>query len=279
MRRAPSRPSPLISIITPVFDTPVSRLEEAVQSILTQTYENWELLLIDDESTDPHLLRMPCLTSRGATTEYVLAKPGKTTEVSLPRRIAGLELARGEWVTFLDHDDVLEPNALFQIVNALQTDPDARSDLQRRRQAREDGFEAPLFKPNWSPDFFLPYNLRWSLDRSASRSRAIEPAGLVRSSIAHRITICFLRVTERTSRIHHIPRVLYHWRRSESSSAISVRQKPEQLDASRRAIEDHLKRRGEAAHVAVDWRTHAFRVRRELLGTDKNFRYHSEFSR
>jgi GT2 family glycosyltransferase len=73
-----------------------------------------------------------------------------------------------------------------------------------------------------------------------------------------------LRVSERTERIHHIPRVLYHWRRSENSSASDVRQKPGQLEASLRAIEAHLKRRGEQAHVAVDWRTHAFYVRREL---------------
>ena len=73
-----------------------------------------------------------------------------------------------------------------------------------------------------------------------------------------------LRVSERTNRIHHIPRVLYHWRRSENSSASDVRQKPGQLEASWRAIEAHLKRRGEQAHVAVDWRTHAFYVRREL---------------
>ena len=74
-----------------------------------------------------------------------------------------------------------------------------------------------------------------------------------------------LRVSERTNRIHHIPRVLYHWRRSESSSASDVRQKPGQLEASWRAIEAHLERRGEPAHVTVDWRTHAFCVRRELL--------------
>src|SRR4029453_12403307 len=79
----------------------------------------------------------------------------------------------------------------------------------------------------------------------------------------------FFRVIEQTKRIHHIPRVLYHWRRSESSSAISVRQKPEQLEASRLAIEDHLKRRRESAHVAVDWRTHAFCVRRALLEPKK----------
>lgn len=79
----------------------------------------------------------------------------------------------------------------------------------------------------------------------------------------------FFRVIEQTNRIHHIPQVLYHWRRSESSSAISVRQKPQQLDASRLAIENHLKYRGEPAHVVVDWRTHAFCVRRELLEAKK----------
>ncbi len=73
-----------------------------------------------------------------------------------------------------------------------------------------------------------------------------------------------LRVSERTNRIHHIPRVLYHWRRSDNSSASDVRQKPGQLEASWRAVDGHLKRRGEQAHVAVDWRTHAFYVRREL---------------
>jgi GT2 family glycosyltransferase len=78
-----------------------------------------------------------------------------------------------------------------------------------------------------------------------------------------------LRVSERTNRIHHIPRVLYHWRRSENSSASDVRQKPGQLEASWRAIEAHLKRRGEQAHVAVDWRTHAFYVRRELREAQK----------
>ena len=78
-----------------------------------------------------------------------------------------------------------------------------------------------------------------------------------------------LRIIERTNRIVHMPRVLYHWRRSPSSSADSVRQKPGQLEASRLAIEGHLQRRREPAHVTVDWRTHVFHVRRELLEAKK----------
>ena len=252
---------PQISIITPVFDTPVSRLEDAVQSVIAQAYENWELLLIDDGSTDPDLLRtLPDLAQRDR--RIVLAKLEKHGGISAASN-RGLELARGEWVTFLDHDDVLEPDALFQIVKALQTHPDADLIYSDEDKLGTDGFEAPLFKPDWSPDFFLSYNYVGHL--TAVRRDLVRNSGGFRSPFdSAQDYDLFLRVTELTSRIHHIPRVLYHWRRSENSSAISVRQKPEQLDASRRAVEDHLQRRGEAAHLAVDWRTHAFRVRRDL---------------
>ena len=252
---------PLISIITPVFDTPVSRLEEAVQSVVAQGYENWELLLIDDGSTDSDLLHiLPHLAARDR--RIVLANLGKHGGISAASN-RGLELARGEWVTFLDHDDVLEPDALFQIVMAFQMHRDVDLIYSDEDKLGENGFEAPSFKPDWSPDFFLSHNYVGHL--TAVRRDLVQKAGGFRSQFdSAQDYDLFFRVTELTSRIHHIPRVLYHWRRSESSSAISVRQKPEQLDASRRAIEDHLKRRNEAAHVTVDWRTHAFRVRREL---------------
>jgi O-antigen biosynthesis protein len=253
---------PLISIITPVLDTPVSRLEEAVQSVLTQAYTNWELLLIDDGSTDPHLLRvLPDLAQRDK--RIVLAKLGKHGGISTASN-HGLGLARGEWIAFLDHDDVLEPDALFQIVNVLQTHSDVDVIYTDEDKLGPSGFEAPLFKPDWSPDFFLSYNYIGHF--TAVRRDVVQKAGGFRSRFdSAQDYDLFFRVTELTSRIHHVPRVLYHWRRSESSSAISVRQKPEQFDASRRAIEGHLKRCGEKAHVGVDWRTHAFRVRRDLL--------------
>src|SRR5437762_5337605 len=252
---------PLISVLTPVFDTPVKRLEEVVQSVLAQAYENWELLLIDDGSTDPDLLRvLPHLARRDR--RIVTASLGKHEGISAASN-RGLELARGDWVTFVDHDDVLEPDALFRIVQLLQTHPDADLIYTDEDKLGEGGFEAPVFKPDWSPDFFLSYNYVGHL--TAVRRDLVQKAGGFRSEFdSAQDYDLFFRVIELTNQVHHIPRVLYHWRRSESSSAISVRQKPEQLDASRRAIEDHLKRRDEAAHVAVDWRTHAFRVRREL---------------
>ncbi len=253
---------PLISVIMPVFDTPVLRLEEAVESVLAQAYENWELLLIDDGSSSADLLHaLPDLAARDR--RIVLGKVGKHAGISAASN-RGLELARGEWVSFLDHDDVLEPDALFQFSKLLQTHREAEMIYSDEDKLAEDGFEAPLFKPDWSPDFFLSYNYVGHL--TAVRRNLVQKIGEFRSEFdSAQDYDLFLRVAEQTNRIHHIPRVLYHWRRSADSSAISVRQKPGQLEATRRAIEDHLKRRGERAHVAVDWRTHAFCVRRDLL--------------
>ncbi len=257
---------PLVSVITPVFDTPVQRLEEAIESVLAQAYENWELLLIDDGSSDGDLLRaLPRLAARDR--RIIVQSLGKHEGISAASN-QGLALARGEWITFLDHDDVLEPDALFQIVKLLQTHPDADLIYSDEDKLGEDGFEAPLFKPDWSPDFFLSYNYVGHL--TAVRRDMVQKAGGFRSQFdSAQDYDLFFRVIEQTKRIHHIPRILYHWRRSERSSAISVRQKPEQLETSRLAIDDYLKRRRELAHVAVDWRTHAFCVRRGILEPKK----------
>jgi GT2 family glycosyltransferase len=257
---------PLVTVITPVFDTPVEHLEEAVESMRAQAYENWELLLIDDGSSGTNLLRaLPLLAARDP--RIILTSLGKHEGISAASN-QGLAFARGEWVTFLDHDDLVEPDALFHIVKLLQAHPDADLVYSDEDKLSDDGFEAPLFKPDWSPDFLLSYNYLGHL--AAVRRDMVQKAGGFRSRFdSAQDYDLFFRVIEQTKRIHHIPRVLYHWRRSESSSAISVRQKPDQLEASRLAIEDYLKRRGESAHVAVDWRTHAFCVRRALLEPKK----------
>ena len=253
---------PLISILTPVFDTPVPWLREAVDSVLTQVYENWELLLIDDGSTATDLLgALPALAARDRRIRLVRLESHQGISAALNK---GLDVAEGEWLTFLDHDDVLEPDALFQNVRLIQENPGLDLIYSDEDKLTEAGFDSPILKPDWSPDFFLSCNylchmifMRHDLVR--------EVGGFQPQFDGSQDYDLLLRVTERTNRIHHIPRVLYHWRRSESSSSSDVRQKPGQLEASWRAIEAHLERRGEPAHVTVDWRTHAFCVRRELI--------------
>jgi O-antigen biosynthesis protein len=252
---------PLISVIMPVFNTPVQRLQEAVESVLAQAYDNWELRLVDDGSTDPDLLSF--LPGVGARDDRIVVTALEKHQGISAASNHGLALARGEWVTFLDHDDFLEPDALFQVVRTLQAHPEAGLIYSDEDKLGQAGFEAPLFKPDWSPDLLLSYNYLGHL--TAVRRHLLQKAGGFRSEFdTAQDYDLFLRVIELTDQIHHIPRVLYHWRRTESSSASSVRQKPGQLEASLRAVEDYLKRRGESAHVSVDWRTHTFRVRREM---------------
>ncbi len=253
---------PLISILTPVFNTPVSWLREAVDSVLAQAYENWELLLIDDGSTATDLLRaLPALAARDRRIRLVRLESHQGISAALNE---GLELAGGQWLTFLDHDDVLEADALFQNVKLLQENPGLDLIYSDEDKLTDQGFDSPILKPDWSPDFFLSCNyLCHMIFLRRDLARAV--GGFRQEFDGSQDYDLLLRISERTERIHHVPRVLYHWRRSENSSASDVRQKPGQLEASWRAIEAHLGRRGEPAHVTVDWRTHAFCVRRQLL--------------
>ena len=139
-----------------MFDTPVPWLREAVDSVLAQVYENWELVLIDDGSTATDLLgALPALAARDRRIRLVRLESHQGISAALNR---GLDLADGEWLTFLDHDDVLEPDALFQNVRLLQENPGLDLIYSDEDKLTDEGFDSPILKPDWSPDFFLSCN-------------------------------------------------------------------------------------------------------------------------
>ena len=257
---------PLVSIITPVFNTPLRWLRECIESVLTQTYENCELILIDDHSTDPETLR--CLTELAASdSRIILAKDEKRRGISAASN-RGLALAKGDWAGFLDHDDLLEPDALFQNVKWLQDHPDADLIYSDEDKLTEQGFDSPIFKPDWSPDYFLSCN--YVCHFTLIRRELIKQVGGFRSKFdGAQDYDLFLRVIEQTNRIDHIPRVLYHWRRTLTSTADNVQCKPGMLQAGRLALEGHLERKQQAGHVTVDWRTYLYWVKRELTEAKK----------
>ena len=252
---------PCISIITPVFNTPAEWLTECVESVLNQIYEKWELILVDDASTNPETLRLlPELAARDA--RILLAKDPERGGISAASNY-GLSMAQGDWVAFLDHDDILEPDALFQNVKWLQDHPDADLIYSDEDKLTEQGFDTPIFKPDWSPDYFLSCNYVCHL--TLVRRELVREVGGFRSQFdGAQDYDLFLRIIERTDRIHHIARVLYHWRRSPASTADNIRRKPGSLNTGRQALEAHLARRHLPGHVTVDWRTHAYWVKREL---------------
>jgi GT2 family glycosyltransferase len=253
---------PCISIVTPVFDTPVAWLEDCVESVRNQVYEEWELILIDDNSTDPALLKfLPELAARDE--RIVLTRSDRRGGISAASN-RGLEMAKGEWLGFVDHDDLLEPDALFQHVKWLQEHRDADLIYSDEDKLTEDGLDAPIFKPDWSPDYFLSCN--YICHFTIIRAEVLEQVGGFRSEFdGAQDYDLFLRIIERTSRIDHVPRVLYHWRRSEASTADNIRRKPGSLETGRLALEAHLERQKLPGHVTVDWRTHAYWIKRDLV--------------
>jgi GT2 family glycosyltransferase len=257
---------PCISIITPVFNTPVAWLTECVESVLAQAYEKWELILIDDDSTDPEMLKV--LNELGARdSRIVLAKDEKRGGISAASN-RGLALAGGEWVGFLDHDDLLEPDALFHNVKWLQDHRDADLIYSDEDKLTEQGFDLPIFKPDWSPDYFLSCN--YICHFTLIRCELMRKIGGFRSEFdGAQDYDLFLRITEQTNRIDHVPRVLYHWRRSLTSTADNIRRKPGSLETGRLALEAYLERQQESGHVTVDWRTHAYWIKRQLTEAKK----------
>jgi O-antigen biosynthesis protein len=263
MRRASRAFSfqPLISIVTPVFNTPVAWLEQTVVSVLAQVYENWELLLIDDASTESGTVDLLSDLERRDSRIRVIRRE-KNGGISVASN-DGLAQARGEWVAILDHDDLLEAEALFQTAKLLQTKDDVDLIYSDEDKLTEEGFASPMLKPDWSPDFFLSYN--YICHFTTFRRSLAQQAGGFRSEFdGSQDYDLFLRMIEKTDRIHHVSRVLYHWRRTDKSVADNIRRKPGALEAGRRAIEEHLQRTGAHAYVAVDWRTHAYWVRRDI---------------
>src|SRR5205823_3493259 len=149
---------------------------------------------------------------------------------------------------------------LFRAIELLQNDREADVIYSDEDKIVDGKLAAPMLKPDWSPEFFCTHDylghfliIRRDLARTGFRS-AFDGA---------QDYDLLLRVSEKTDRIRHLPKVLYHWRRTAESTAHNIRRKPGALEAGRRAIEEHLARRQENARVTIDWETHLYRVRRE----------------
>jgi len=249
---------PLLSILMPTFNPNDEFLTGAIESVIVQAYENWELILIDDGSSDSSARALlKNLGRRDARIQIGVQEHGGISSALN----TGLARARGDWIALLDHDDLLEPDALFRAIELMQNDREADVIYSDEDKIVDGKLAAPLLKPDWSPEFFRTHDylghfvvMRRDLARAEFRS---EFDGAQDYDL-------LLRISEKTDRIRHIPRVLYHWRRTAESTAHNIRRKPGALEAGRRAIEQHLVRRQENARVTIDWETHLYRVRREI---------------
>ena len=249
---------PLISILTPTFNPNDQFLTATIESVIAQAYENWELVLIDDGSSDPRVRGLlEKLGQRDARIQTGFQGHGGISSALN----AALSRAGGEWVALLDHDDLLEPDALFRAIEFLQNDREADVIYSDEDKIVDGKLAAPMLKPDWSPEFFCTHDY---LGHFVVIRRDLARPGFRSEFDGAQDYDMLLRISEKTDRIRHLARVLYHWRRTAESTAHNIRRKPGALEAGRRGIEEHLARQQENARVTIDWETHLYRVRRQI---------------
>lgn len=240
---------PKISVVVPVYNVESRMLEECIRSVQNQSYTNWELCLADDASTWPQVAE--CLKKYENHPKIKIVYRPENGHISRCTNSA-IELATGEFVAFMDCDDVMAPNALYEVAVQLNKDPGLDFIYSDEDKIREDGKRRhqPHFKPDWSPDTFL--SLMYTCHLGVYRKSIGDRIGWLRTGYEGAQDYDFtLRFTEQTDRIAHIPKILYHWRERKESTAVNPEAKSYIVDTSGKAKEDALKRRGQTA--ALEW--------------------------
>ncbi len=234
---------PLFSILLPTYNTPELFLRECIESIIIQSYPKWELCIADDDSTDKNVVKI--------IEEYIK----KDSRIKLIKRVknghiseatnSALGIATGDFVALMDHDDVLWPNALFEIANVIRKNKSV--DFVYSDEDKIDGsgkiHSYPFLKPDFSPEFLESCN--YITHFSCMRMSIIKKVGGLRKGYeGAQDWDLFIRISEITNNFIHIPKILYSWRIHEASTASSTDAKPYVYEAQKKLLVDHIERTG-----------------------------------
>lgn len=250
---------PLVSILVPTYNTRPDHLRECIESVLAQTYSNWELCIADDAS--------PNEETRSVIREYADKYDNiKVTFSKVNQHIAltsniALGMASGEYISLLDHDDLLEPNALFETIKTINQHPGAALIYSDEDKIEKDKWHVePFFKPDWSPDFLNSCN--YITHFGTLSTKVMKQVGGFRAGTeGAQDWDLFLRVTAVTDEVYHIPKILYNWRKSQTSTAQSAKSKPYAYINQKKVLRANVGFRKLAASVDTHpamgfWRVH-----------------------
>jgi GT2 family glycosyltransferase len=264
------RLKPKISVIVPVYDVAPKWLDRCIQSVEDQYYENWELCLYDDASSEKGTIECLKLWESKHDPKVKIRYGKKNLHISGASNEA-LKMATGEFIALLDHDDELTPDALFENVKAINNQPDADMIYSDEDKISEVGDRlAPFFKPSWSLDLLLSHMYTGHL--GVYRKSIIDAIGGFRAGYeGSQDYDLVLRFIEKTNeeRIVHIPKILYHWRTLAASTAISPESKNYAYEAGKKAISAYLDRQGERAFVELTDIKGNYKIKREIEGRPK----------
>lgn len=240
---------PLLSVIMPVYNPQMSWLENAINSVTSQSYDRWELCIADDASTAPHVRKILAAKAAGDPRIKVVHRT-KNGNISAALNSA-LELATGVFTVPLDHDDELHPDALAEIALAISGNPEASLIYSDRDKIDEqDRHFSAYHKPDWDPDLLLGQNYLCHL--SAYQTKRLKDMGGYRLGFeGSQDWDLALRFTEGLTSLNimHIQRVLYHWRAVRGSTSYNIDEKEYAHQAARRALTEHLSKSGAKAQV------------------------------
>ena len=239
---------PLISIVVPLYKTKKNFLEAIVNSVKAQTYSNWELLLSDGSGKPSPIEKI--LNKMAAADKRIRIIPADTPRRIVQNTNVAIEQARGEYIAFADHDDVLAPDALYEVVKAINEHDEPDMIYTDEDKVDESGtlFFDPSMKPDFNIDFLRTVNYICHLC-VMSRSLLDKIGYLNEDYEGSQDYDIILRATENTDKIYHIPKVLYHWRSHSESTSINPESKSYAFVAGRRAIQAHFDRLGIKAEV------------------------------
>ena len=233
--------APKISVVVPLYHTPKEFLRELIESLEKQTYQNWELCLSDGSGEGSPLTEL--------LNEY-REKDSRIVPIHNNKRLriaentnAAIEAATGEFIGFADHDDLLTPDALYECVAMLERDPETEFIYTDEDKVSGNGrhFSMPHFKSDFNIDLLRSMN--YINHFTVVKRSLIDKAGMLDPAFDGAQDHDFiLRCTEKTDHIQHIPRVLYHWRAYEESTADNPESKNTAFEAGVRAVQAHLDR-------------------------------------
>ncbi len=240
---------PLISIVIPIYNTPLNFLKELIESIEAQTYSNWQLCLADGSDTNNLEQYVKEYSNDDKRVKYRLL--GYNDGISKNTNGA-IEIAEGEFIAFSDHDDLLTEDALYEVVKALNTDENIDCVYTDEDKIDMDGetLFMPHFKPDLNIDLLCSYNYITHL--FVTRKTLLDEVGWLNSEYdGSQDHDTILRCVEKARRVYHVPKVVYHWRCHKNSTASNPESKMYCYESGRKAVQAHWDRLGVKASVRL----------------------------
>jgi glycosyltransferase involved in cell wall biosynthesis len=256
---------PKFSIVMPVYNIQQKWLSAAIESVLAQIYDNWELCICDDASSDPDVKKtLDSYIQKDSRIKVMYSETNGGIAVASNN---ALSLATGDYIALMDHDDEIVPEALFEAAKVINEKLETEYIYTDEDKIDQNGEHTePFFKPDWSPDLFLSMN--YITHFSIIKKTLVDDIGGFRKGFdGSQDYDLLLRVTEKTNNIVHIPKILYNWRKIPGSGALVINAKPYAYEAGKRALEDALTRRQIDATVVDGYTVGYYRVKYAIKDT------------